>query len=307
MIFKSNILRYIAIACSALIILLYNSGIWTGSTFDYTIFTLAMVLIGIPHGAVDHIIDKKMYGKNHELIFYITYLSSIFLMASLWFVYKPLGFIVFLLITIYHFGITDVQKLESISDSKRLAAGITRGVFIISMLLLANPQESFDVISNILATQIRVPDLIVNYSSLSVFGMLFIFSLVMIHLFDYDVKNKEVQNYFIDSILLTIIFLSTSNIIGFSIYFALWHSLKHLEEFFEASKEIGVLTRIKSFYKQALPFSLISYFGILLLFGVFVYFNLQQNLLSISLIVVSALTLPHVFVVEKFYVSKRQN
>ena len=54
-------------------------------TSKYYIFAVVMLLVGIPHGAVDHIISSKMYDLSNrmsdQLKFYLPYLTLMLLMA----------------------------------------------------------------------------------------------------------------------------------------------------------------------------------------------------------------------------------
>jgi Brp/Blh family beta-carotene 15,15'-monooxygenase len=281
----------------------YLGGI-TGIDLDTTFFALSMIILGIPHGAVDHLIDRKVNGPNNSTVFYAIYLFSIILMALIWTFSKPAGFILFLLITVYHFGITDVQRLESISEKRRKIAGIGRGLFVVSMLLLSNPSETFGIISNIISQDVVLPNVVNTYSSVIVFVMLFIFTIIISSIYSYNLANKELKEFFVDSLLLTVIFTSTSTVVGFAIYFSFWHSLKHLEEIYDLDDSKNISSSLRRFYWDALPFSAVSFFGIAILFALFSYGGLQQSLLSVSLILVSALTLPHVIVVEQFYKSR---
>lgn len=304
MIFKNKSFKIVALTGAFLSVIMNYLGGITGIDLDTTFFALSMIILGIPHGAVDHLIDRKVNGPNNSTVFYAIYLFSIILMALIWTFSKPAGFILFLLITVYHFGITDVQRLESISEKRRKIAGIGRGLFVVSMLLLSNPSETFGIISNIISQDVVLPNVVNTYSSVIVFVMLFIFTIIISSIYSYNLANKELKEFFVDSLLLTVIFTSTSTVVGFAIYFSFWHSLKHLEEIYDLDDSKNISSSLRRFYWDALPFSAVSFFGIAILFALFSYGGLQQSLLSVSLILVSALTLPHVIVVEQFYKSR---
>jgi len=75
------------------------------------------------------------------------------------------------------------------------------------------------------------------------------------------------------------------------------------EGFFESK---GKSLSVGQFYIKALPFTLVSIFGLALLLGVNVTLNLENQFLSLMFILISVLTLPHMLIVERMYEEKKQ-
>lgn len=109
-----------------------------------------------------------------------------------------------------------------------------------------------------------------------------------------------------DSILLILVLLITGPLIGFALYFALWHSAGHIREMREFFKSRGKDLTIPDFYKKALPFTAVSIVGLGFLAGVNHAFGLDEQFLSLMFILISVLTLPHMFIVDKMYRSGDQ-
>jgi hypothetical protein len=90
-------------------------------------------------------------------------------------------------------------------------------------------------------------------------------------------------------------------IIGFTLYFVILHSFKVLGEeyrFLKLAKEVK--SRV-AFVKLLTPFSILSFFGMGVVFAL-IHFNiLAMSYGYCLLIIISSITLPHVFVMNKFY------
>ena len=72
-----------------------------------SLLALGFITIGIPHGAVDHLLAAGRWDFKKAPVFILTYLALMALMALVW-VYNPtLGLSVFLLYSAWHFGQAD--------------------------------------------------------------------------------------------------------------------------------------------------------------------------------------------------------
>jgi Brp/Blh family beta-carotene 15,15'-monooxygenase len=82
---------------------------------------ILMFVLGIPHGAGDHLVVKK-WREAHGMPFSILrfmgmYLGVMVLYALLWYFLPALSFILFILISVFHFG--DLEEKESGDDNFR--------------------------------------------------------------------------------------------------------------------------------------------------------------------------------------------
>lgn len=271
--------------------------------FELLVFAVSLIVIGIPHGAVDHIISNQTSlpdNRTFPIVFYSFYLGALFLMAAIWYFNTTLGFLVFLLLSVYHFGITDVQALP-LSNKRRKILGMTRGVMILTLIVFSDPTVTFAIITDLVQSELSVGWFFQTYSSVLIFSSLFAFVLFSLWIFDFSVWSSHVRSYFLDCLVLSVIFLISGPIVGFAIYFSLWHSLKHVEEYIDFRESKTLKLGIIQFYKEAWLFSAISIFGIVFLIGMYTLAEITISPLVISLITISALTLPHVVVIEKLY------
>lgn len=66
-----------------------------------------LVLIGIPHGAVDHLLETKSWNYRKAPVFIFKYIALGLLMACVWFFLPTAALLLFLLYSAWHFGQAD--------------------------------------------------------------------------------------------------------------------------------------------------------------------------------------------------------
>jgi Brp/Blh family beta-carotene 15,15'-monooxygenase len=277
-----------------------SGGVELSMENQFLISMLLVFTIGIAHGSVDNILylDKSTIKP---LTFYLVYLFLVAVYATIWFIFPIFAISSFLLISAYHFGqsqLTDCFKNTRLIN--RLLY-ISWGFALLSALL----NIQFDEILAVLQ----------SYSDLQVFASVFvpaqIYNLhvvstaVTVTLLIYLAVTKQVKvsrmgfEFFL-LILLNVSFAALPALLGFTMYFVFLHSLKVLEDefkFLEKKDRVHVL----SFIKKLIPNTVISIAGTLIIFaGIhFDYINLSYGF--ILLVLISSITFPHVFVMEKFY------
>jgi hypothetical protein len=90
-------------------------------------------------------------------------------------------------------------------------------------------------------------------------------------------------------------------VFGFAIFFILLHAVPVLlEEYSEFYTKFKWSSLFK-FVKMLSPFTLLSLFGVFFLFGLKEWGYLDFSYLFLILIAGSSITLPHVWVMKKFY------
>ena len=262
-------------------------------SYSTIIFILVMLTIGIPHGSVDHLIafiNPKSRRFQSKISFFVIYLSLISVNVGLWIFSPYLGLFTFLVISCYHFG---EAQVIGFNDTKNKLLNFVVGANILLSLFL----------NNIFELQIILSDFNL-FSSLNLtsfdktFFLLVSVAVLMMSVVLFRI-NKKVPLYAEMSILY-LIFYHTDILTSFSIYFGFSHSLPMLIMEYKEMKEKSFFT----FYLKTLPFTLLA-----LIFGVILYyFNndllTANNLIIFTFIVISSLTLPHVFIMKDFVENK---
>lgn len=267
----------------------------------------SIVVLGIPHGAIDHIIAADIYGfkkrlRDH-LLFYSSYLLVMLAVGLLWFFAPVAGMLFFLVISVYHFGQSDAVALLSTDSSWLSWFTWIRGSTIIGLIVFATPEVALPIIETAIRRDPGWFDFLYRYSGLISVSIVLIYSLfILIAGFVADLKIKKSQ-FYVDSVILILLFLITDPLIAFAVYFALWHSAGHVQEMISFFAKQGRDLSIPKFYKLALPFTGVSLIGLLLLFYIYRTFSFENEMVSLLFILISVLTLPHMLVVDKMFKS----
>jgi lycopene beta-cyclase len=111
------------------------------SVISSIILAAGFFLVGIPHGAVDHLIESKQWNYRKLPVFILHYLSVGSLMALLWYIAPNAGLILFLLYSAWHFGQADgaLWKLDCI-------ASILWGASLLAFILGSHLSETNSIL-----------------------------------------------------------------------------------------------------------------------------------------------------------------
>lgn len=262
-------------------------------SYSYTIFIFVMLTIGIPHGSIDHIIaflNPAARKFKNKFSFYIMYLSLIVLNIILWIISPFLGLFIFLIISCYHFGETQVIGYNG-TDNRLLNFVI--GANLLLSLFLNNIFELQDILYII--PEFSNLDL-TTYSN--VFFLLISIVILMISILNFKIERKV--PLYAEMTIIYFIFYHTDLLTSFALYFGFCHSLPMLMLEFKEFKNDS----FTKFYIKTLPFTLLS-----VVFGFTLYmFNNEllssDNLILFVFIIISSLTLPHVFIMNDFVKDK---
>ena len=263
------------------------------SSYSILLFLVVMLSIGIPHGSVDHIIafiNPEARKFDSKLIFYVVYLSLIVFNIILWVISPFLGLLVFLIISCYHFGETQVIGYNT-TDNKILnfviGANILLSLFLNNILEL---QEILYILPQFASLDLSAFD--------SVFFLLVSVAILMLSIVNFEIKRKV--PLYAEITILYMVFFHTDLLTSFALYFGFCHSLPMLMLEFKEFKTDSFM----KFYLKTLPFTILS-----IIFGFLLYqFNNElltsDNLILFVFIIISSLTLPHVFIMKDFVKDK---
>jgi Brp/Blh family beta-carotene 15,15'-monooxygenase len=85
-----------------------------GTTLQDTVINVlllaGLIAIGIPHGAVDHLLDSGMWNSRRTPLFILKYLVKAALMVGVWMVVPQAALVFFLLYSAVHFGEADGKQ-----------------------------------------------------------------------------------------------------------------------------------------------------------------------------------------------------
>jgi Brp/Blh family beta-carotene 15,15'-monooxygenase len=254
-------------------------GPWS-SSIDLTICGSLLLLIGIPHGAGDHLIAQKI-AKRENLTFHlkpfiVSYLGIMLVYGALWYLSPLISFIIFISISVFHFGdMEDVYPVDPTKTWLNLVKTICLGSGILSFILVSHWSEVLEITTSM---QVNLP------KNLPTFSLLF--SLLLLS-FGFQKKNFHP---FFNTFFALVIGFFLPLIPAFICYFSCCHAITSFE-----GMRIHLKMKTLELYKKLIPFSL----GALLL-GI-IYMNLISNHLQVYpiFIFLSLLTLPHFLLMHK--------
>lgn len=256
--------------------------------FEWTNTSLligGLALIGIPHGAVDHLLGKDEQLMRPTFGFVVRYLSSAVLLFVLWMVTPSLSLVLFLLYSSWHFGESDLFHWGFRKNNILLTW--LWGISLLSILLLSHIRETNAIILHL---DVTIPSFIVaNNFVISSIIVGIVIVLAVIH--------RSVQL----SLSLMMLLLATQLplLTAFGLYFIGQHSINswmHIKR--------GRKISNKQFIFHALPFTLGAFF----LFGIVIYLIQNEiiklenhNWIALFFIFISCISLPHILVIHEFY------
>ena len=262
--------------------------------------SIFILLLGIPHGAIDHVLFFKK-RKMSQIKFYSIYLGLSFLFVALWHVWPITSLVLFLLISAFHFGESQFADI-SFRNIYRNIFYFFWGLCLLSTLMFYNANELYEITSffddTIVLDKIYDKERIgIFFYLTNIITILSIFALVYYKKTD---KDRLFSELFL-LLLIHITFYLFPFIIGFTLYFVALHSLKVMNDEFKFLKKDEKNFSFLKFLKLLAPYSLLSIFGTGLLLYLSYYNYISYSIPFLAIIIISVITLPHAIVMNIFY------
>ncbi len=277
------------------VILYYNQSFFSEYNFSdkLILFIIPLIWPGLAHGSLDLLIAKKLNiitTKSQLYFFILGYLLISLFIVLLWIIAPNLSLLIFLIVSAIHFGISDTIHKGNLFYIEIFFRGLAP---IATPIYFYNEEVKF-IFSKLNADQIFINKLI-NYND---FFFIILMSLLILFL-SFQIINKKKNNFntFIEVQLIIFTFYFFEPFIAFCLYFCFFHSLRHLL----IEKETLNIS-FKKLIVSTIPITLISTIGIFLIYVLI----LQDNLSYLSLIFISlsALTVPHMLLINKYRIPK---
>ncbi len=254
---------------------------------------LLIFFIGLPHGSFDGAIASLVGFKNKiqflQFLFY--YLALFFLVILFWLYFPIVALIIFIFITIIHFGLCDWTNFKI--NKYKYSVSFTYGMTIIFGIIFFNENQSFLIFEYLTNDKIY---LIQKY----IFIPYFLTMLSIIYFIYLSLFEKKLRKGVIEILFLLLIFHYFDPLLSFAIYFCFFHTYKHLKHLI---KNIYLNLKNKKFViYSTLSFTLISWVGGLgIIYYLFQNLSLYESILKVIFIGLAALTLPHMLLVDLVY------
>ncbi|MFN5704869.1 MAG: beta-carotene 15,15'-dioxygenase, Brp/Blh family [bacterium] len=245
--------------------------------FQILFFGAGLFLVGIPHGALDNIVISGNINEKIRISFIIKYLSIAFIYFILWMFAPSIALIFFLIYSAWHFGQSDMQ--EWFPKNNKAFQNIAWGVMLLSIILLGHINETNEILS--IMNTINIP-----LDNSTGYTVAIISTIISLCWAVYRSKTAMIL-----SIVTLFISLYLPLLTSFAIYFIGQHSItgwSHLKSSLKADNFL--------LFKKALPFNLGAWFLMILL-----TLNINNLWLGTFFILISCISLPHVFIMNRFY------
>lgn len=246
---------------------------------------LAILIIGIPHGASDILIARRMYSQGwfKLLSFIIGYFFLAIIVLITWHFYPIFSLSSFLLISALHFGLLDTLANQT-TDYKALRAFIYGATPIIIPITFHTSEVN------------EIFNLLIFDESDFAYQLDLLFPFWLIGVIVLFAKNgRKTVRELLEIILLACLLALIPPLWGFAFYFCFVHSVRHFLNLSKTLSQIGKFDIFAIIVTIAATLMLILA-ATLLLTGE----RIEDDLLRVTFIGLAALTVPHMLLVD-FY------
>lgn len=259
---------------------------------------LLIAFIGIPHGAVDHLLFLKKTNRN-KTYFYSFYIALLTLYGISWIYFPMISLSLFLILSAYHFGQSQFEKYDVHTLTKKII-GFIWGVIVLSGLVVFNFNEI-----QIVLTDYDELNTFVSLFNLQYFKIICLISTITFLIIGLvNLRFKSLVKELIYISLIGVTFLIQPLLLGFALFFIFNHSYTVMRSEYNFLSKYDTHFNLSKFIKALTPFTLLSILGIFFLYYLSSTGWITMSLPFILLITISSLTFPHAIVMEVFYTKR---
>ena len=291
----------ISVILAILASLLFSDLLGVASMGWQVVIAVVALAIGIPHGALDHLVTLPKAQPKKMALFIVIYVAVAIVAVIGILKFNIVGFILVLFMSAVHFGIGDGAFINEIDKRQDSSQKLNRWFYIPA----AGFTPVFIPLVNSASTQAlaSVNPALINWHKGFDSEILFIvssFTVVAIVVMGFSKRFREA----LDLTLLLLLAHLAPPLIAFAVYFGCWHAMRHTARLtLSLPKSIENLTQgmlRKAFSQAVIP-------GLPALIGTFVVAGLltlsgqdfTDEFFWMALVVVWALTVPHMAVTAK--------
>ena len=266
---------------------------------------LLVIALGIPHGAADHLIYRARHPQSSTvrslLDFSLYYLLLILAYALLWVLLPTVALVLFLAVSAYHFGQEQIDTRPASGLLQQLHS-LLWGAFVLFFPIVLHLPDAQPIIERMVGQEIPLPDKAQRQCFLVVLvGANAYLAARRASLQQVTTGAQFRHRRFLDLILLVLLYLHTDLLMGFALFFLLWHSVPAAVSQWRYLRTHRLSGSVTGYLWQLSPLSL----GAALTF-VLVYHLWSESPgagidLGMVFIFISLITLPHALLVNAVY------
>ena len=279
------------------------------------LFVVIMLLTGIPHGAIDHLVEEQNQSKNKLRFslarFLSRYLSKMLLYGILWVFLPTVALLIFIGISAYHFGETDLASLPQEPKSEKNLF-LSYGWLLVSVLLVTHLAEVVPILSSLpRLSDSSLDTAIIWLRQYQIQYLIACACWFLVSLIYYVLRAKArlgvLLNVGAQGVVLMVVCAKLPLLLAFSFYFGLWHSLVCLQSIRQHLMQNGQLLAWNKLVKEAAFFSVIAILGIGAIIVMGNKYNQTPDVLLGLFIGIAILTAPHMEVMSNMFDELRTN
>jgi len=291
------------VAVAILLSILFSK--WLGAdslNWQIVLATIALA-VGIPHGALDHLVTLPRSAPVRMAIFIVIYVAIALLAIYAILKWNVWGFIFVVVMSATHFGIGDsafLNELDSLKNpsGSRIPAWLyapAAGLLPV-MIPLVNSRSS-EALTKVNESLV---DWHQGYTTEIILAVAAITTLCLLGL----LQRKRYRDA-LDVALLAALASIAPPLVAFAVYFGCWHALRHtarLTSLLPNSESAYLRGRPGQAFVAAVIPGLPALFGTIIFIAVLAGFSsqdLSDKFLWLTLVTIWALTVPHMLVTAK--------
>jgi Brp/Blh family beta-carotene 15,15'-monooxygenase len=291
----------IAAAVGILLTFIFSELLDTPSMGWQVVVAIIALAIGIPHGALDHLVTLPKAQPKKMAIFIVIYVAVAVVAVIGILQFNTVGFIIVLFMSAIHFGIGDGAFISEIDKRSKTERKLNRWLYIPA----AGFTPVFIPLVNSASTQALAsvnPALINWHQGFDSHILLVVtsFAAVAIVTMAITKRNREA----LDLTLLLLLAHFAPPLIAFAVYFGCWHAMRHTARLtLSLPRSIESLNQemLKKAFSQAVIPGLPALIGTFVVAGFMALSgqDFSDEFFWMALVVVWALTVPHMVVTAK--------
>lgn len=297
---------------------------------QYAPFAVSLLLFGLPHGAVDHLVPSRLAGRDADVrgVLAVVLLYGVLsgLCLALWLAHPPAAFVLFILVTAFHWGAGDLHALlffepggiGGMGRASRALLLLLRGGLPMLVPLVFFPGAYRGVALD--ASGLFGADAsVLSWAFSPVFRSSVLVALaVLAGLFlvraagDLVAGRRALIPAALEAAVLFVFFAVVPPVLAVGLYFTLWHAPRHVARLVlldpEGARHLRAGRPARALARFARDSAPLTGLALALLAGLSLATPVAArdagSLLALYLVLISALTLPHASLVT--YMDARQ-
>lgn len=285
---RTTTLFWIIRGLTALLLLL----VWTRGagepSVDPTILAGVLIALGIPHGAADHLIFRGSREEVGSSAYFLLYYGMLVLAYGvMWYFLPAVALLLFIATSVYHFGQSHRSDSEGVKHSTvAWLPTVAWGSFVLGFPVLWHFAEAAPIIERMLGYRVVMAEWLPKA--------------VAIGLLLWNVAVYR-ERRLLDLALLLALYLSTDLLVGFAVYFLLWHSVPAGREQWMYLRRLDIVNTFGGYVAQLAP---LSVGAAIILGGGYWWLHRHSGVavdMGVLFMLISLITLPHTFLVDRVY------